>query len=69
MNSTIDPNNYPALEPPDEFTIPNFIDPPTVAGPLAAGLGLMIAIATLGFAARMFTRVYVMRQLQGEDCE
>ena len=69
MNATIDPNNYPALEPPDPNIPPNFIDPPTIAGPLIVGLSVMIGVATLGFAARMFTRVYVMRHMQVEDCE
>ena len=67
MDSLPDPNMTPALEPP-EGVIPNFVNPPTIAPSFVAGLGVMCGVATLGFAARMFTKTYVMKQVQLEDC-
>ena len=57
-----------ALEPPPGV-IPNYNDPPTIAGPLVAGLAIMIAVSTLAFAARLFTKAWVMKQVQTDDCE
>ena len=67
MESPVDPDITPAMPPPDGV-IPNFIDPPTIAPSLTVGLVLLCGIATLAFTARMFTRVYVMKQMQLEDC-
>ena len=64
----MNPYNTSALEPPPGV-IPNYNDPPTIAGALVAGLAIMIATATLAFAARVFTKVYVMKQVQLDDCK
>ena len=69
MDSTsLDPNTNFALAPPPGV-IPNYDDPPTIARSLVAGLAIMIVVATLAFAARLFTRVWVMKQIQLDDCE
>jgi hypothetical protein len=68
VNSLLD--QLPALEPPPGV-IPNFVDPPdnnNTRG-LVIALYFMIALATIGFAARMFTKIYVMKQFQPEDCK
>ena len=61
-------DELPAMLPPPGV-VPNFTDPPSSAGSLGAGVGVMIFIGTLGFAARMFTKIYVMKQMQLEDCK
>ena len=61
-------DELPALAPPPGVT-PNFVDPPSTAASFAIGLAIMISVATLLFALRMFTRIYVMKQMQLEDCK
>lgn len=68
MDSTQDPSNIPALGPPTGVT-PDFVNAPTTSPSLFAGFGVMLTIATLGFAARMFTKAYIMRKVQLEDCK
>ena len=67
MASQLDPNDTSILPPPLGVTS-NFIDPPIVGPAVAAGLVVLIALATLSFAARAFTKAYVMRKLQVDDC-
>ena len=62
------PDQTPALDPPNGV-IPNFNDPPSIAGDLVAGLTIMIVVATTGFVARMYTKAWIMRKVQLEDCE
>lgn len=67
MANLLDPNNTPALEPPPGV-VPNFVDPPTIVRPIIVGVSVMIVVSTLGFAARLFTKIRVMKQMQLEDC-
>lgn len=60
--------NGPALAPP-EGTIPNLVDPPN-----HNGMAIAIAVVCLFFGTsvgllRAFSRLFVSRKLQLEDCE
>ena len=63
----LNPDKLAALEPPPGI-IPNFDDPYSAAPPVEAATGVLAALATLGFLARIFTKAWVMKQMQIEDC-
>ena len=67
MESILDPNKTPALQPP-LGVVPNFVDPPTILGPFLAGEAVMLAASTLAVSARVFTKAYVMKKVDLEDC-
>ena len=67
MSST-ELDSIPAMDPP-QGVAPDLVNAPTFAWPVVAGLAVMSGLATLAFGARMFTRFYVMRRMQLEDCE
>ena len=65
--SLFDPNKLPALQPPPGVT-PNFINPHSAGAPVGAAIGIFAALATLGFISRIFTKLWIMKEVQVEDC-
>lgn len=64
---SVDPNLIPALTPPEGVT-PNFVDPETyVYLPLVFSF-VCLALATIMLAARLFTRLVIMKKMAWEDC-
>ena len=68
MDASAGSDQTPSLDAPNGTT-PNFNDPPSIAGDLIAGLTVMIVVATTGFVARMYTKAWIMRKVQLEDCK
>ena len=58
----------PAAKPPPGVT-PNFIDPPSEKDVIVAYTTIFTIVATLGVAARMYVRLFIIRKIQIEDCE
>ena len=58
---------FPALAPPPGV-VSNFDNPYTGAPPVGIAMGVIAGLATAAFVARIFTKAYVMKQLQAEDC-
>ena len=61
-------DNFPALAPPPGV-VPNFTNPYTTAPPVRIAMAVMVGVATAACIARIFTKAYVMRQFQAEDCK
>ena len=60
-------DGLPGLAPPPGV-VPNFVNPYSAAPPAGAAIGVLSALATIGFSLRMFTKLYIMRQFAVEDC-
>lgn len=58
----------PALEPPPGLTT-NFDNPSSTLSSLVAALAIMVSVATIVLAARVYTRFYIMKMHQLEDCK
>ena len=64
----LDLDSIPAMIPP-AGVVPNFVDPPTTAPQLYELLLFLLSIATVALAARLFTKVKIMKAVLIEDCK
>ena len=60
-------SHTPAAKPPPGLTS-NFVNPPNQKDIVLVYTTLFTVIATLGIAARMYTRIWVIKKVQLEDC-
>ncbi|KAI0817141.1 hypothetical protein GGR55DRAFT_619212 [Xylaria sp. FL0064] len=63
----VNPNDVPALEPPDGV-VPNFINPPSIHHIQVALAISALTVSTIAVAARTFARARVLRKFDLNDC-
>ena len=63
----VDLSQIPALRPPPCVT-PNFVDPPSRAPATYPLSYVFFAVNTIGVMARMYTKVFVIKKVNLEDC-
>ncbi|KAM7223127.1 hypothetical protein V8F06_001683 [Rhypophila decipiens] len=64
----MDLSQIPALDPP-EGVVPNFIDPPKDNTGAYAVLAICLVLSTAAILSRVYSRVFVVRQIFLADCE
>ena len=62
------PDTTPALPPPDGVK-PNFENPDCQAGAAYAAMSILLGASSLLLAARMYTKAFVVRHLDSDDCK
>jgi hypothetical protein len=66
--ASVAPNTTPALEPPPGVT-PNFIGQYTRQISYIGTSAACLSLATIGIVIRIFTKVFILKQVYLEDCE